>query len=174
MKVKVVSDITIQLVSMAQSFPKVTHHHKEVWMFQYSDTLGSDTLFQTWIFPIQIMSSWHCHIFISIVLKVMWITLLLLLVLSVCWSHVIFIKFFLSQHFLGTVQKLFPSYFLHMWNNFPIDLGKTSINFGKLIKIQQSFILRLKDENNQIFNNIIKKYWKSTVCIVYLQYHENY
>ena len=86
----------------------------------------------------------------------------------------IFIKFFLSQHFLGTVQKLFPSYFLHMWNNFPIDLGKTSINFGKLIKIQQSFILRLKDETNQIFNNIIKKYWKSTVCIVYLQYHENY
>ena len=86
----------------------------------------------------------------------------------------IFIKFFLSQHFLGTVQKLFPSYFLHMWNNFPIDLGKTSINFGKLIKIQQSFILQLKDETNQIFNNIIKKYWKSTVCIVYLQYHENY
>lgn len=143
---------------MAQSFPKVTHHHKEVWMFQYSDTLGSDTLFQTWIFPIQIIMTlsylykycFKSHVNNSVV------TASLACVLITC----IFIKFFLSQYFLGTVQKLFPSYFLHMWNNFPIDLGKTSITFGKPIKIQQSFTLRLKDKTNQIFNNIIKKILK--------------
>ena len=124
-------------------------------MFQYSDTLGSDILFQTWIFLMQIImrlsySYKYCfksHVSNSVV------TASLVCVLITY----IFIKFFLSHHFLGIIQKLFPSCFLHMWNNCPKDLGKTSITFGKPTKIQQSFTFWLKDKTKQIFNNTIKK-----------------
>ena len=81
-------------------------------MFQYSDTLGSDTLFQPWIFPIQIimmLSYLYKYCFKSHVSNSV-VTASLVCVLITR----IFIKIFLSHHFLGTVQKLFPSHFLHI------------------------------------------------------------